>query len=170
MEGTNGIAMNFFERNDSFRPTDVRGRFLVVVQKGIIAGMTRLAPRKSGFRANGWWIFWNAVRRLPLPYAKAMPAFMFCTKKAFEEFGPLNEDIAIGEEWPILAGVYRRRPREFLYLLSVTAYTSSRRMELVPFGYVRLFLKYVWAILDYRGRVHYSSAIRQDAAAIQDLK
>ena len=140
------------------------------LQNGISAGITRLAPRKSGFRANGWWLFWNSVRWLPFPYAKAMPAFMFCTRKTFEEFGPFNEDVAIGEEWPILAGVYRRRRSEFIYLHSVTAYTSSRRMELVSFGYARLFLKYVWAILDHRGRVHYSSAIRQHAAAFQDLK
>ena len=29
---------------------------------------------------------------------------------AFEEFGPFDERVAIGEEWPILAGLYRARP------------------------------------------------------------
>ena len=65
----------------------------------------------------------------------------------FEDLGPFNEDVAIGEEWPILARLYRSRRNEFIYLRSITARTSSRRMELIPFGYTRLFLKYVWAIV-----------------------
>lgn len=138
--------------------------------QGASAGITRLAARHPGFRASCWWVFWNSVRCLPLPYAKAMPAFMFCTRAIFDQFGPFNEGVAIGEEWPILAGVYRARPHEFVYLRSITARTSSRRMELVRFGYLRLFVKYVWAILDVRGRIHYSHTIRQNAAAIQELK
>lgn len=137
-------------------------------ENGISAGMTKLGPRDGGFRACWWWYFWNSVRWLPLPRAKAMPAFMFCTRKAFEEFGPFDEDVAIGEEWPILAGVYRWRRNEFLYLHTITAYTSSRRMEFIPFGYTRLFLKYVWAIVDHRGRIHYSAAIRHGTPANQD--
>lgn len=139
-------------------------------QHGVSAGITKLAARHAGFRANCWWLFWNSVRCLPLAYAKAMPAFMFCTRAAFEQFGPFNEAVAIGEEWPILAGIYRTRRREFAYLRSITAQTSSRRMELVRFGYARLFVKYVWAILDARGRIHYPHTIRQNAAAIHDLK
>jgi glycosyltransferase involved in cell wall biosynthesis len=139
-------------------------------RNGITAGMTKLGPRDGGFRACCWWFFWNSVRRLPLPRAKAMPAFMFCTRSAFEELGPFNEDVAIGEEWPILAEIYRTRRNEFIYLRSITAWTSSRRMELISFGYARLFLKYVWAILDYRGRVHYSATIRHRTAAFQDAK
>jgi glycosyltransferase involved in cell wall biosynthesis len=135
-------------------------------QDGVSAGITKLGPRDGGLRACCWWLFWNSVRRLPLPRAKAMPAFMFCTRKTFEDFGPFDEDVAIGEEWPILAEVYRRRPDEFVYLHSITACTSSRRMELISFGYTRLFLKYVWAILDYRGRVHYDNTIRHRARAL----
>lgn len=138
-------------------------------QRRAIAGITKLGARHSGIRAQCWWLFWNSVRCLPLPYAKAMPALMFCTRSVFEQFGPFNEAVAIGEEWPILAGVYRTRPREFAYLRSITAFTSSRRMELVRFGYLRLFAKYVWAILDVHGRIHYSHTIRQ-SAAVHDLK
>jgi glycosyltransferase involved in cell wall biosynthesis len=138
-------------------------------RNGIIAGITKLGPRNRGIRAGCWWVFWNSVRRLPLPRAKAMPAFMFCTRKAFDDFGPFDEDVAIGEEWPILAGVYRQRPSEFIYLRSITACTSSRRMELIAFGYTRLLVKYVWAIVDYRGRVRYSDTIRQRAAAARDV-
>jgi GT2 family glycosyltransferase len=132
-------------------------------RNGISAGITKLGPRDGGFRAWCWWFFWNSVRRLPLPRAKAMPAFMFCTRKTFEDLGPFNEDVAIGEEWPILARLYRSRRSEFIYLRSITARTSSRRMELIPFGYTRLFLKYVWAILQYRGRIHYADTIRHRA-------
>ena len=139
-------------------------------QQLVSAGITKLGARHTGFRAHCWWLFWNSVRYLPLPYAKAMPAFMFCTRAAFEQFGPFNEAVAIGEEWPILAGVYRACPREFVYLRSIVARTSSRRMELVRFGYARLFIKYVWAILDGRGRIHYPHTIRQNATAIQELK
>jgi len=139
-------------------------------QNRISAGMTKLGPRNGGLRASWWWYFWNSVRRLPLPRAKAMPAFMFCTRKTFEEFGPFDERVAIGEEWPILAGVYRCRRDEFIYLHSITACTSSRRMELISFGYTRLFLKYVWAIVDYRGRIHYSDTIRHGARAFRDVE
>ncbi len=89
-----------------------------------------------------------------------MPAAMFCTSAVFDEFGPFDEEVAIGEEWPILAGLYRSRPRQFVYDRSLTAYTSSRRMERLPWGYLRIFAKYVWAILDRRGRIHYSDQIR----------
>jgi hypothetical protein len=43
-------------------------------------------------------------------------------------------------------------------------------MELVRFGYTRLFAKYVWAILDVRGRIHYPSTIRQAATTIYELE
>lgn len=124
------------------------------------AGITRLSGLERGWRAWCWWTFWEHVRRLPLPYAKAMPALMFCTAGAFDEFGPFNEEVAIGEEWPILASVYRHRPRRFVYDRSITGLTSSRRMERQSFGYVRTFLKYVWAILHKTGRIHYTDQIR----------
>lgn len=127
---------------------------------GKLAGMIRLAGSDGGLRARLWWFFWEHVRRLPLPRAKAMPAVMFCTATVFDEYGPFDEEVAIGEEWPILAGLYRHRPNHFVYDRSMTAFSSSRRMESLRFGYLRTFLKYVWAILHKSGRIHYSDAIR----------
>src|SRR5262245_49657469 len=69
------------------------------------AGISRLASLEGGRRAWCWWQFWGQVRRLPIARAKAMPALMFCTASAFDEFGPFDEAVAIGEEWPILAGL-----------------------------------------------------------------
>ena len=99
-------------------------------KRGYEAGITRLGGLDGGRRARCWWAFWNAMRRLPLPRAKAMPACMFCTREAFDEFGPFDERVAIGEEWPILAGLYRARPRRFVYDQALTAFSSGRRMEL----------------------------------------
>ena len=124
------------------------------------AGITRLAGLEGGLRARLWWSFWEHVRRLPLCRAKAMPALMFCTAKVFDEFGPFDESVAIGEEWPILANHYRRRRRNFVYDRSITALSSNRRMQAQPFGYSRTFLKYVWAILHRSGRLNYSDRIR----------
>ena len=128
--------------------------------RGIEAGITRLAGLEGGLRARVWWIFWEHVRRLPLCRAKAMPALMFCTAKVFDEFGPFDESVAIGEEWPILANHYRRRRRNFVYDRYITALSSIRRMQAQPFGYSRTFLKYVWAILHRSGRLNYSDRIR----------
>jgi len=127
---------------------------------GMEAGITRLAGLEGGWKASLWWTFWEHVRRLPIPHAKAMPALMFCTATAFDEFGPFDEAVAIGEEWPILAGVYRHRRHRFVYDRSLTGLTSSRRMQRQPFGYSRTFLKYVWAILHQSGRIHYTDRIR----------
>lgn len=128
--------------------------------RGKEAGITRLAGLDGGWRACCWWTFWEHVRRLPLQYAKAMPAVMFCTAGVFDEFGPFDEEVAIGEEWPILARLYRHRPQCFVYDRSLTAWTSSRRMERQPFGYLRTLLKYVWAILHKSGRIHYTDRVR----------
>ena len=129
-------------------------------QGGIEAGITRLAGLDGGLRARLWWLFWEHVRRLPLARAKAMPALMFCTAAVFDEFGPFDEEVAIGEEWPILASLYCHRPRRFMYDRSITALSSSRRMEAQPFGYARTFFKYVWAILHRSGRLNYSDRVR----------
>ena len=131
-----------------------------VDEQGYEAGITRLGALDGGRRARCWWAFWNAVRRLPLPRAKAMPACMFCTREAFDEFGPFDERVAIGEEWPILAGLYRARPRRFVYDHAITALSSGRRMELQRFGYTRTFARYVWAVLSFRGRVDYPDHVR----------
>lgn len=128
--------------------------------RGIEAGITRLAALDGDMRARIWWSFWEHVRRLPLSRAKAMPALMFCTAETFDKFGPFDEEVVIGEEWPILANLYRHRPQCFVYDRSITALSSSRRMHRQPFGYSRTFLKYVWAILHKSGRLHYSDQVR----------
>lgn len=128
--------------------------------RGKEAGITSLAALDGGWRAHCWWTFWGQVRRLPLARAKAMPALMFCTAEVFDELGPFDEEVAIGEEWPILAALYRKRPERFVYDRSLIARTSSRRMDRQPFGYVRTFFKYVWAILHRQGRIHYTDRIR----------
>ena len=127
---------------------------------GYEAGICRLAELEGGRRARLWWWFWEHVRRLPLARAKAMPAFMFCTRDVFDEMGGFDERVAIGEEWPILAELYRRRPGRLIYDRGLTALSSSRRMEKQSWGYLRTLLKYGWAILHISGRVHYTTRIR----------
>ncbi len=164
-------------RNDGFRLA--RGDILVAVDAdteiplmalhhilhcvdhlGYEAGIFRLSGSRGGCREQLWWAFWNQVRRLPLPRAKALPAFMFCTRGVFERYGPFDETVQIGEEWPILAGLYREAPTKFIYDRSMTAVTSSRRMERQRFGYSRTLLRYVWAILHHSGRNGYTDQIR----------
>jgi glycosyltransferase involved in cell wall biosynthesis len=133
----------------------------LVEQRGAAAGIFPYAPQEGGIRAHCWWTFWNWVRLLPLARAKAMPAFMFCTRQVFQQFGPFDEAVAIGEEWPILTGVYRQNRRELVYDRTLLARTSSRRMEMVRLGYTRLYVKYALAILFKPARVHYTDRIRE---------
>ena len=107
----------------------------------------RLVSREPGIRAWVWWSFWGLARHLPLARAKSMPAFMSCDRDHFETYGPFNEACAIAEEWPLTCAAYRYHPERFLYDRSVTARTSSRRMELQPFGYLRTFLKWASVVL-----------------------
>lgn len=145
---------------DTAIPTTSISRIVEHCESDFIAGFTLLGTLEGGLRSKIWWSFWNAVRRLPLPRAKAMPACMFCTAKAFDRFGPFDERVAIGEEWPILAGLYRQEPRAVIYDQHIVARSSSRRMDQLSFGYSRVLLKYVWAILHYQGRIHYTDSIR----------
>lgn len=124
------------------------------------AGITWLGNYDGGLRSRLWWLFWNLVRCLPMARAKAMPAVMFCTAETFDRFGPFEEGIAIGEEWPILAGLYRTDRKLVVYDKSLVARSSSRRMDRQPFGYSRTFLRYVWAILHRSGRINYTDRIR----------
>ena len=126
----------------------------------VVAGIGALSNLDGGVRSSLWWAFWNAVRLLPLARAKAMPALMFCTSEAFQAYGPFDEAVAIGEEWPILAGLYRVSRRDVIYARHIVGRSSSRRMDQMPFGYSRTFLKYVWAILHRSGRIHYTDTIR----------
>jgi glycosyltransferase involved in cell wall biosynthesis len=107
----------------------------------------RLASREPGIRAWLWWTFWGLARHLPLARAKSMPAFMSCDRAHFETYGPFEEAWAIAEEWPLTMAAYRHHRERFLYDRSLTARTSSRRMELRPFGYLRTFLTWVFVVL-----------------------
>ncbi len=124
------------------------------------AGIFRLASLEGGIKAKCWRTFWNHVRRLPLSKAKAMPAFMFCSRNVFKMFGPFDEHVEIAEEWPIISNFYRHYPEKFICDRTLTALSSNRRMELQRFGYIRTFLKYVWAILHQSGRLHFTDSIR----------
>src|SRR5262245_28885116 len=132
---------------------------------GVEGGFTALAPLEDRVAARWWWTFWSHVRRLPMPRAKAMAAVMFCTRDVFDEFGPFAEDVVLGEEWPILAGLYRARPARFLYDRTLVAHTSSRRMELQPFGYVRTLARYACAVVWPRARTVYPHRFRHRIAS-----
>jgi glycosyltransferase involved in cell wall biosynthesis len=107
----------------------------------------RLTSREPGIRAWAWWTFWGLARHLPLARAKSMPAFMSCDRAHFESYGPFDESRVIAEEWPLTGTAFRFHRARFLYDRSLTARTSSRRMELQPFGYARTFLKWVSVVL-----------------------
>jgi glycosyltransferase involved in cell wall biosynthesis len=107
----------------------------------------RLASREPGLRAWFWWSFWGMARRFPLARAKSMPAFMSCDRAHFARYGPFNEACAIAEEWPLTGAAYRHHRERFLYDRSITARTSSRRMELQPFGYLRTYMKWISVVL-----------------------
>lgn len=157
---TKGRILVFVDADTVIPPHTLSRIVYLCDAQGYQAGITWLASLEGGKRARCWWTFWAHVRRLPLARAKAMPALMFCTRSIFYEFGPFDERIAIGEEWPILAGLYRTRPSRFIYDRTLTALTSSRRMELQTFGYLRTFLRYVWAILHHSGRLDYEDHYR----------
>ena len=129
-------------------------------QRGYECGLFRLASLEGGVRAFLWWTFWGFARSFPLPQAKGMPAFMFCTRAVFDEFGPFDEGIVIGEELCITGGLYAARPDRFLYDREVTALSSDRRMSLRPFGYSRTFLRYLWSIVHHSRRVHHPDHLR----------
>ena len=132
--------------------------------EGYEGGFTGLASLDGGVRAQLWWAFWEHVRALPIARAKAMSALMFVTKGVFHELGGFNEGRTLGEEWSILAGLYERRPHKFAYDRTVVAMTSSRRMEMQPFGYARVLFQYVRVVLSPAADVHYTDAVRGEAA------
>jgi glycosyltransferase involved in cell wall biosynthesis len=123
----------------------------------------RLASREPGIRAWLWWTFWGLARRLPLARAKSMPAFMSCDRAHFERYGPFQEAWAIAEEWPLTGAAYRYHHERFLYDRSLAARTSSRRMDLQSFGYVRTFVKWVSVVLFPWARTSLSDRIRHEA-------
>ncbi len=120
----------------------------------------RLVSREPGIRAWLWWSFWGLARHVPLARAKSMPAFMSCDRAHFERYGPFDESWAIAEEWPLTVPAYRHHRERFLYDRSLTARTSSRRMELQSFGYLRTFLKWVSVVLFPWARTSLTDRIR----------
>jgi glycosyltransferase involved in cell wall biosynthesis len=155
-----GRILLFVDADTLLPPTAIGHIVSLIDQHGYEAGVTRLASLEGGLKARLWWEYWGLMRHLPLARAKAMPACMFCTRAVFQEFGPFDETVRIGEEWPILGGLYRTRPQRFIYDRTITARSSNRRMALQPFGYVRTFWRYVWAVLHASGRDTYSDHIR----------
>ena len=120
----------------------------------------RLVSREPGIRAWLWWTFWGLARRLPLAKAKSMPACMSCDRAHFERYGPFIASWLIAEEWPLTRAAYRYHRERFLYDRSLSALTSSRRMELQPFGYLRTFLKWVLVVLFAWARTNDYDSIR----------
>ncbi len=123
----------------------------------------RLISREPGIRAWAWWSFWGLARHLPLARAKSMPGFMSCDRVHFERYGPFEESCGITEEWPLTRAAWRYHPDRFLYDRRLTGRTSSRRMELQPFGYLRTFLKWVSVVLFPWGRDSLTDRIRHEA-------
>jgi hypothetical protein len=91
-----------------------------------------------------------------------MPAFMSCDRAHFERYGPFDETAVTAEEWPLTGAAYRYHRERFLYDRRLTARTSSRRMELQPFGYVRTFLKWSLVVLFRWARMAPVEGIRHD--------
>ena len=145
---------------DTVIPKNGLFRVLKHVSAGKLAGISRYRSLEPGVRAWCWWAFWNSVRLLPIARAKAMPAFMFCTREVFDQLGPFDETVVIGEEWPILAGMYQKRRSEFVYDRNLVVGSSSRRMSQLRFGYLRTLAKWVWAVLHVSGRRKYRADIR----------
>ena len=131
-------------------------------EEGRCLVLYRLASREPGIRAWLWWSFWGLARRLPLARAKSMPAFMSCDRVHFERYGPFDESQVIAEEWPLTGAAWRHHPDRFLYDRSLTVRTSSRRMELQPFGYLRTFLKWVAVVLIPKARTDAYARIRHE--------
>jgi glycosyltransferase involved in cell wall biosynthesis len=149
---------------DTIVPENAVDRILELHEdEGRCLVLYRLASREPGMRAWLWWTFWGLARHLPLARAKSMPAFMSCDRAHFESYGPFEESRVIAEEWPLTVAAYRYHPERFLYDRSLTARTSSRRMELQPFGYLRTFLKWVLVVLFPWARTDAYDGIRHEA-------
>lgn len=133
---------------DTVVPEGAAARILALHEcEGRCLVLYRLVSREPGVRAWLWWTFWGLARCLPLARAKSMPAFLSCDRAHFERYGPFDESRAITEEWPLTGAAYRHHRKRFLYDRGLTARTSSRRMELQRFGYLRTFLKWVAVVL-----------------------
>ena len=148
---------------DTFVPVDAVDRILEHHEAGgRCLVLYRLASREPGLRAWLWWTFWGLARHLPLARAKSMPAFMSCDRAHFEAYGPFDETFVTAEEWPLTGAAWRHHPERFLYDRRLTGRTSSRRMELQPFGYLRTFFKWAAVVLVLRARRAPVDCVRQE--------
>ena len=149
---------------DTLVPENAVDRILELHEReGRCLVLYRLASREPGTKAWLWWTFWGLARRLPMARAKSMPAFMSCDRRHFDSYGPFEASWRIAEEWPLTVAAYRYHRARFLYDLGLTGRTSSRRMELQPFGYLRTFLKWVAAVLAAWARTNAYDRIRHEA-------
>ena len=163
--GTSSGRVLCFVDADTIVPENAVARILQLHEvEGRCLVLYRLASREPGIRAWAWWTFWGLARHLPLARAKSMPAFMSCDRAHFESYGPFDESRVIAEEWPLTGTAYRHHRERFLYDRSLTARTSSRRMELQPFGYARTFLKWVSVVFFDWARSEGYARIRHEAA------
>lgn len=148
---------------DTIVPTNAVERILHLhEEEGRCLVLYRLASREPGIRAWLWWTFWGLMRHLPLARAKSMPAFMSCDRSHFEIYGPFDESFVTAEEWPLTTAAYRYHHERFLYDRTLTARTSSRRMELQPFGYIRTFLKWASVVVFHWARTSPVDGIRHE--------
>ena len=151
---------------DTIVPANAADRILELhEEQGRCLVLYRLASREPGVRAWLWWSFWGLARHLPLARAKSMPAFMSCDRAHFESYGPFKESWLIAEEWPLTGAAYRYHPERFLYDRTLTALTSSRRMELQPFGYARTFVKWASVVLFPWARTSLDDRIRHETGS-----
>jgi glycosyltransferase involved in cell wall biosynthesis len=150
---------------DTIVPEQAVDRILELHEReGRCLVLYRLASREPGNRAWLWWTFWGLARHLPLARAKSMPAFMSCDRTHFETYGPFEEAWSTAEEWPLTMAAYRHHRERFLYDRRLTARTSSRRMELRPFGYLRTFLAWVAVVFFRWARASRSAQVRHETA------
>jgi glycosyltransferase involved in cell wall biosynthesis len=148
---------------DTIIPVNAVDRILHLHEgEGRCLVLYRLASREPGMRAWLWWSFWGLMRHLPLARAKSMPAFMSCDRWHFERYGPFNETFKTAEEWPLTRAAYLSHRERFLYDRRLTARTSSRRMELRPFGYVRTFLTWALVVLFHWARTSPIDHVRHE--------
>jgi len=149
---------------DTLVPENAVERILELHERqGKCLVLFRLASREPGIRAWLWWTFWGVARRLPVARAKSMPGFMSCDRAHFEKYGPFDAACATAEEWPLTRAAYRYHRSRFLYDQTLTARTSSRRMALRPFGYLRTFVHWTLVVLFRRARVAPSAHIRHES-------
>lgn len=161
---SNGTAIAFVDA-DTVVPANAAQRVLELHEHhGKCLVLYRLVSREPGVRAWAWWTFWGLARRLPLARAKSMPAFMSCNRSHFDRYGPFKESRLIAEEWPLTGAAWRYHPDQFLYDRQLIARTSSRRMELQPFGYARTFLKWVAVVCFPWARTSLNDRIRHRIA------